>query len=136
YDIVHFGPNWQARMDLLLVSIPKGLLRITFISCVSFGELSSVPSCTSNRMASFENVSSTTSRSFEIVITDLRQPGALVPIVGIVKSHHDIVHFGPNWQVRMDLLLVSIPKGLFSSAHTQTCHMESSKIGPYISWNT
>ncbi|KAG5393822.1 hypothetical protein IGI04_023785 [Brassica rapa subsp. trilocularis] len=97
----------QARMDLLLVSFPKGLtflclisdvglnllshilplkLRITSISSVSFGESSLAPPCTGNRMASFENVSPTTSRSFEIVITDLRQPGALIPIVGIAKS--------------------------------------------------
>ncbi|KAG5402500.1 hypothetical protein IGI04_017107, partial [Brassica rapa subsp. trilocularis] len=51
-------------------------LRITSISSVSFGESSLAPPCTGNRMASFENVSPTTSRSFEIVITDLRQPGS------------------------------------------------------------
>ena len=28
YDIVHFGSNCQARMNLLLVSFPKGLVLI------------------------------------------------------------------------------------------------------------
>ncbi|KAG5376080.1 hypothetical protein IGI04_040676, partial [Brassica rapa subsp. trilocularis] len=52
--------------------------------------------------ASFENVSPTTSRSFEIVITDLRQPGALIPIVGIAKSRVQLylillVRYCPLW---------------------------------------
>ncbi|KAG5410730.1 hypothetical protein IGI04_007049 [Brassica rapa subsp. trilocularis] len=45
-------------------------LRTTFISYISFGESSSAPPCTTNRRAFFENVSPTTSRSFEIVITE------------------------------------------------------------------
>ncbi|KAG5392700.1 hypothetical protein IGI04_022663 [Brassica rapa subsp. trilocularis] len=55
---------------------PSQKASITSISSVSFGESSLAPPCTGNRMASFENVSPTTSRSFEIVITDLRQPGS------------------------------------------------------------
>ncbi|KAG5416454.1 hypothetical protein IGI04_004021, partial [Brassica rapa subsp. trilocularis] len=62
----------ERRDDILL-------LRITSISCVSFGESSLAPPCTGNRMASFENVSPTTSHRFHDLLTflqHLRQPGS------------------------------------------------------------
>ena len=78
-------------------------IRTTLISYVSFGELSSVPPCTSNRRASFENVSPTTSHHrFHDLMYVSAKPRYDTNCQDLFKSmsnsilsdQYNIIHFG------------------------------------------
>ncbi|KAF3605232.1 hypothetical protein DY000_02044675 [Brassica cretica] len=108
------------RMDLLLVFIPKGFLKTTFISYISFGELSSVPPCTSKRRASFENVSPTTSqrkcwREDELLsrYTDYFAKALSGVSFPCVKMFNE----SPNLSTLIDVPLFHISQSIYGTTH-------------------